>query len=126
MAVTLNRAWGETDLRDLLPAVRVPTLVLYRQGLAEKDSLHVARLIPGAHLLRVSGDDYWGIFLSPEIPQEVERFVAGEAPPEVPDTVLATTLFTDIVGSSARAARLGDRGWRELLARATTPSYDVS
>ena len=117
VAVALNRAWAETDLRHVLPAVRVPTLVLYREGLAEKDSLEVARLIPGAHVLRVTGEDYWGIFLSPEIPEEVERFVGGEAPPEVPDTVLATVMFTDIVGSSARAAELGDRAWRELLER---------
>src|SRR5206468_1996698 len=52
-----------------------------------------------------------------EIPEEVERFVAGESVPEVPDTVLATMLFTDIVGSTAYAAELGDRAWRELLER---------
>ena len=104
VAVALNRAWSETDVRHVLPAVRVPTLVLYRQGLAENDAREVGRLIPEAHTVRVSGDDYWGIFLSPEIPEEVERFVGGEAPPEVPDTVLATVLFTDIVGSSERAA----------------------
>jgi class 3 adenylate cyclase/pimeloyl-ACP methyl ester carboxylesterase len=117
VATALNRAWAETDLRDLLSAVRVPTLVLYRPGFGEKDSLEVASLIQGAHALRVTGEDYWGIFLSPEIPEEVERFVAGEAPPEVPDSVLATMLFTDIVGSSRRAAELGDRAWRELLQR---------
>ena len=48
---------------------------------------------------------------------QVERFVAGEQAPVVPDTVLATLLFTDIVGSTERAAELGDRGWRELLER---------
>ena len=117
VATALNRAWGETDLREMLPAVRVPTLVLYRSGIGEPDSLDVARRIPKAHSLRVSGEDYWGIFLSPEIPEEVERFVAGEAPPEIPDTVLATVLFTDIVGSSAKAAEVGDRAWRELLER---------
>jgi class 3 adenylate cyclase len=117
VATALNRAWAETDLRHVLTAVRVPTLVLYRQGLAEKDSLEVARLIPAAHALRVTGDDYWGIFLSREIPEEVERFVAGEAPPDVPESVLATMLFTDIVGSTERAAELGDRAWRELLGR---------
>jgi class 3 adenylate cyclase len=117
VAVALNRAWAETDLRELLPAVRVPTLVLYREGLAAADSLEVARLITGAHVLRVTGEDYWGIFLSPEIPEEVERFVRGEAPPPVPDTVLATVLFTDIVGSTGRAAELGNRAWRELLER---------
>jgi len=117
VAVALNRAWAETDIRDLLPAVRVPTLVLCRPGFTEEYSREVAELIPGASLLRVTGTDYWGIFLSPEIPEEVESFAAGEAPPEVPDTVLATLLFTDIVGSTERAAELGDRAWRELLER---------
>ena len=117
VATALNRAWAETDLRDVLPAVRVRTLVLYRKGPAEEDSLQVAQLVPGAHALRVTGEDYWGIFLSAELPEEVERFVAGQAPPEVPDSVLATMLFTDIVGSSERAAELGDRRWRELLER---------
>ena len=117
VAVALNRAWAETDVRHVLPAVRVPTLVLYRHGLGENDAREVARHIPGAHSLRVTGEDYWGIFLSPEIPEEVERFVRGEAPPEVPDSVLATMLFTDIVGSTDRAAELGDRAWRELLER---------
>ena len=57
------------------------------------------------------------MFLSPELVDEVERFVAGQAPPEVPETVLATLLFTDIVGSTTRAAELGDQRWRELLGR---------
>ena len=77
----------------------------------------VADRIPGAKATRVSGTDFLGIWLSSEIPEEVERFVAGEPVAEVPDTVLATVLFTDIVGSSARAAELGDRAWRELLER---------
>jgi class 3 adenylate cyclase len=59
----------------------------------------------------------WGIFLSPEIPGEIERFVAGEPMVDVPDTVLSTVLFTDIAGSTERAAELGDRAWRELLGR---------
>jgi len=117
VAYELNRAFFETDLRDILPAVRVPALVLYRPGYYEASALDVADRIPGAALLRVSGTESWGIFFSPEIPDEIERFVAGERPPEVPDTVLATMLFTDIVGSSARAAQLGDRAWRELLER---------
>jgi class 3 adenylate cyclase len=116
VAYALNRAWSETDLREVLPAVRVPTLVLYRPVM-EEDATEVARLIPGARTLRVSGEDYSEAFLSPEIPEEIERFVAGEVVPEVPDTVLATVLFTDIVGSTERAAELGDRGWRELLER---------
>jgi len=116
VAYALNRAWFETDLRDVLPAVHVPTLVLHRP-IMEEHARDVAGRISDARVLRVSGSDYSEIFLSPEIPEEVERFVAGEAAPVVPDSVLATVLFTDIVGSTERAAELGDRGWRELLER---------
>jgi class 3 adenylate cyclase/pimeloyl-ACP methyl ester carboxylesterase len=118
VAYALNRAYFETDLRDVLPAVRVPTLVLYRQHeWSEERALDVARRIPTAGAVRVSGDSFWGVFLSPDIPDEIERFVAGEETAAVPDTVLHTLLFTDIVGSTERAAELGDRGWRELLVR---------
>ena len=116
VAYALNRAWFETDLRDVLPSIRVPTLVLYRDVHAEL-AREVAGSIPGAKAMRVSGADYGELWLSPEIPDEVERFVAGEPVAEVPDTVLSTVLFTDIVGSSAKAAELGDRAWRELLER---------
>jgi class 3 adenylate cyclase len=109
----------ETDLRPVLPAVRVPTLVLYRRGspFGEHEALEVAERIEGARAVRVSGTDDWGIFLSPEIADEIERFVGGEAARMVPDSVLATLLFTDIVGSTERAAELGDRSWQELLDR---------
>ena len=117
-AYALHRAWIETDLREVLPAVRVPTLVMYRtSGNAERNAREVIDRIPSARALRVSGMDYQHIFLSPEIPEEVARFVALKTVPDVPDSVLATILFTDIVGSTERAAELGDRAWRELLER---------
>jgi class 3 adenylate cyclase len=116
VAYALNRAWFDTDLREVLPSIRVPTLVLYRDVEAEL-ARDVANRIPGAKATRVSGTDYSELWLSTEIPEEVERFVAGEPVVEVPDTVLATVLFTDIVGSSAVAAEVGDRAWRELLER---------
>jgi len=116
VAYALNRAWYETDLREVLPSIRVPTLVLYREVEAEL-SRDVADRIPGAKATRVSGADYSEMWLSSEIPEEIERFVAGEPVVEVPDTVLATVLFTDIVGSTAVAAELGDRAWRQLLER---------
>ena len=65
----------------------------------------------------MSGTDYWGVFLSPEVAEEIELLAAGSSTPPVPETILSTLLFTDIVGSSERAASLGDRAWRDLLAR---------
>ena len=118
VAYALNRAFVETDLSDVLRAVRAPTLVLYRHGsLGEEPALKVASQIAGAHRVPVSGTDYFGLFLSFDIADEIERFVRGEQEPEVPDSVLATLLFTDIVASTERAAELGDRAWRELLER---------
>ncbi len=117
VAYALNRAFYETDLREILPAVRVPTLVLYRPGWFEGFAVEVGEQIPSARALRISGDEMFEVDLSPEVPDEIERFVAGEQLPVVPETVLATILFTDIVASTERAAELGDRGWRELLQR---------
>jgi len=118
MAYELNRAFDETDLRDVYAVVRVPTLVLYRDNhLAVAESLAVAAEIPGARAMRVSGTDYWGLFTSFDVADELERFLGGESAPTVPDSVLTTLLFTDIVNSTAHASRLGDRSWRDLLAQ---------
>jgi class 3 adenylate cyclase len=117
-AYALNRAFGESDLRPVLPAVKAPTIVFYRRDwrLVET-TLDVVRRIEGAEAVALPGSDYWGLFLSPEVVDEIERFVGGRAVPAVPDSVLATVLFTDIVGSTERAVQAGDRGWRELLSR---------
>jgi class 3 adenylate cyclase/pimeloyl-ACP methyl ester carboxylesterase len=121
MGYELNRAFGQTDLREVYAAVRVPTLVLYRESPlvpeAADNSLAVAALIADAAAMRVSGNDWWGVFLSLDIADELKRLVAGEAAPAVPESVLTTVLFTDIVGSSERAGELGDRAWRDLLAQ---------
>jgi class 3 adenylate cyclase len=118
MGYELNRAFLQTDVRDVYAAVRVPTLVLYRDTpLAADESLAAAAQIPDARAMRVSGSDYWGVFLSLDIVDELERLVAGDVAPIVPDSVLTTVLFTDIVGSSERARELGDRAWRDVLAR---------
>jgi class 3 adenylate cyclase len=121
MGYELNRAFSQTDLREVYAAVRVPTLVLYREtantALTPEESRAVAALIPGARAMRVSGSDYWGTFLSFDIVDELEHLVAGETSPTVPESVLTTVLFTDIVGSSERARELGDRAWRDLLTK---------
>jgi class 3 adenylate cyclase/pimeloyl-ACP methyl ester carboxylesterase len=116
VAYALNRAFFETDLSDVLPAVHVPTLLLYR-SLMEAETMEVATRLPNARTMRVSGTDYFGIFLSPDIADEIERFVGGEKAPAVPESVLATVMFTDIVGSTERVAKLGDRAWRDLLTK---------
>ena len=114
VAYALNRAFEETDLRDVLPAVRVPTVVLHRTS-DRANALDVAARIPSSQTMLVSGDDYLEIHLSAEVTDLVAEFVSGQAAPEVPDSVLATVMFTDIVASTKRAASLGDRAWRDLL-----------
>jgi class 3 adenylate cyclase len=112
----LNVTYADSDVTDVLPTIGVPALVLVRGPLAkEHGAAEPADLIPGARLAELAGSDYWGVFLSPEIVDEVEAFVATLGAETEPDTVLATILFTDLVGSTAKAAELGDRGWRELL-----------
>jgi class 3 adenylate cyclase/pimeloyl-ACP methyl ester carboxylesterase len=116
VAYALNRAANETDLSEVLPAVRVPTLVLYRSFPEQEEmALEVAARIPSAGAMRVSGTDRSGIYLSLDIVDELERFVAGEEAPFVPESVLATVMFTDLVASTERAAELGDSAWRDLL-----------
>jgi hypothetical protein len=117
MAYAINLAFLETDLTDVLPAVRVPTLVFHRSSTAEPRALEIAAAIPNARAVRLLGEDYLWPFLSPEIPEEIESFVAGEPPPIVPDTVLTTVLFTDIVRSTELARERGDQEWRRLLER---------
>jgi class 3 adenylate cyclase len=118
VAYALNRAFAETDLGEVLPAVRAATLVLYRRGTFNQEaaSQAVAAKIPGARTMHISGSDYAELFLSPEVPDEIERFVAGEEPPSIPTSVLTTVMFTDLVGSTERATALGDSAWRDLLA----------
>jgi class 3 adenylate cyclase len=111
-ALTFYRVFGETDLREVLPTIRVPTLVLYR-GDGRDQMLDVASRIRDARALELRGESL-GSFV--DIAREVEAFLAGPKAESLPDTILATILFTDIVGSTERAAALGDRAWRALLA----------
>jgi len=113
----LNMTYADSDVSDILPTIGVPTLVLVRGKLARQlGAAETAELIPRARFVEIAGSDYWGIFLSPEIVDEVEAFVATLAVGAEPETVLATILFTDLVGSTAKVVELGDRAWRELLA----------
>jgi len=114
-AAEFFRMLHDTDVSDVLPTIRVPTLVVYRAP-ERAAALRVAELIPGARSVQISGDD-GAPWIGDELPAEVERFLSGRDKAPVPDSILTTVLFTDIVASTERAAELGDRVWRDLLAR---------
>jgi class 3 adenylate cyclase len=118
IAYQLNKAYTDSDLRAVLAAIRVPTLVLYRGRLAEDEGARdTATLVPNARLVRLAGSDFWATFLSPEIVDEIEQFVEALGEETVENSVLATLLFTDLVDSTTLAHRLGDRRWAELVER---------
>jgi class 3 adenylate cyclase/pimeloyl-ACP methyl ester carboxylesterase len=113
--VEFRRMQAELDISDVLPAIRVPTLVLDKK-LMQPRSTEVAEAIPGAEYLEVPGDGF-AIWENDFALEAINGFLAGTAPRQVPDSVLATVLFTDLVGSTERAAQLGDRAWRDVLTR---------
>jgi class 3 adenylate cyclase len=109
----------EIDVRNVLPAIRVPTLILHRTAERVIDVGHaryMAQHIPDAKLVELAGEDHqpW-LGDRDAVLNEVEEFLTGKHQVLEPERVLATVLFTDIVGSTERAAALGDRPWRELL-----------
>jgi Adenylate and Guanylate cyclase catalytic domain len=110
---------GQIDIRDTLPVIRVPTLVLHRTGDLDtsiEEGRYLAAHIPGARFVGLPGADHlpWAGDQD-AILDEVEEFLTGVRPVPEPDRVLATVLFTDIVGSTEHAAELGDRRWRDVL-----------
>jgi class 3 adenylate cyclase len=114
-AAEFRRIQMETDIADVLPSIRLPTLILTKQRSREQ-CVFVAERIPGAQLVMLPGVG-GAIHENDEGVKEIESFLRGEATLAVPDSVLATLLFTDLVGSTERAALVGDRAWRDLLAR---------
>jgi pimeloyl-ACP methyl ester carboxylesterase len=108
---------SQIDVRALLPAIRVPTLVLHRSG--DRDSRpeegrYIAERIPGARFIELSGDDHFPSIDGDQILDEVEEFLTGVRKAPELDRVLATVLFTDIADSTEKASELGDRAWLEL------------
>jgi class 3 adenylate cyclase len=119
-AAALTSMNSEVDVRSVLPGITVPTLVVHHRGDRRVDvgaARWLAGQIPGARFVELPGDDHL-IWADPDpIVDLVEEFVTGVPPAEVPDRVLVTVLFTDIVGSTATASALGDEAWRGLLDR---------
>jgi class 3 adenylate cyclase len=120
-AISVMRMNMEIDARHVLPAIGVPTLVLHRTGdrLTPVDQArHMAKHIRCAKLVELPGEDHtpW-VGDTDALLDEIEEFLTGIRHGPEPDRILATVLFTDIVGSTKRAVELGDRDWRELLAQ---------
>jgi class 3 adenylate cyclase len=108
-----------SDVRPLLPAIRVPTLVLHRPDCAFipiELGRELAEGIPGAIYRELPGADYFPFIGDTEtMVAEIEEFITGTKKPTFVDRVLSTVMFTDIVGSTAVAANMGDRAWKALL-----------
>ena len=112
---------GEFDVRDVLPSIRVPTLVMHRTDdsfIQVEHSRYIASRIPGARYVELEGEE--NMFSLGDVEAvlgEIGEFLTGSRHEHEPDRMLATVLFTDICDSTRRAAEMGDRGWRFLLER---------
>jgi class 3 adenylate cyclase len=118
-ALALARMNTQIDVRHVLPTISVPTLVLHRTGDLDAniaEGRYIAERIPGAKFVELPGNDHlpW-VGNQEDIVDEIEEFLTGVRPAPEPDRMLATVLFTDIVGSTEWAASLGDKAWRDVL-----------
>jgi class 3 adenylate cyclase len=117
-AVALNRMNTQIDTRAVLPTIGAPTLVLHRTGdrnVNVEEGRWIAGQIPGAKYVELGGDEHLVWIGDDTLLDEVESFLTGVRRGPEPTRLLATVLFTDIVGSTETAAKLGDRRWRGLL-----------
>jgi class 3 adenylate cyclase len=114
-ALALRRMVMNVDVRDILPSIRVPTLIVHT-SVRRDESEYIAERIPGARRLELKGRErvFW---LADGFPDAITNFARAAWGEPEPDTLLATVLFTDIVGSTAKAAELGDHSWRNLIER---------
>jgi class 3 adenylate cyclase/pimeloyl-ACP methyl ester carboxylesterase len=120
MAVALNQLERETDVRDVLRTVQAPTLVMHRRDEAVyhvEEGRYIAHHIPGARFVELEGADHLpGDGNLSVLIEEIGRFLDSVRDEEASfDRVLASVMFTDIVGSTEKAVQLGDRGWRDTL-----------
>jgi pimeloyl-ACP methyl ester carboxylesterase len=120
-AIALMRMNNEIDIRHILSAIQVPTLVLHRTGdlrVSVEAGRFLGASIPGAKYVELPGDDHvpW-VGDVDRLGDEIEEFLTGSRAEVEPDRVLATVMFTDIVDSTKRASEMGDRRWHAILAQ---------
>jgi class 3 adenylate cyclase/alpha-beta hydrolase superfamily lysophospholipase len=114
-ALAIVRMAMNIDVRDVLPSIHVPTLIVH-EARNRDEAAYIAERIPNARHVELNSVDR--VFWNAEgLAEHIVDFARGVASPAEPDTVLATVLFTDIVGSTAKAAELGDRAWADLVQR---------
>jgi pimeloyl-ACP methyl ester carboxylesterase len=115
----IYRTFLEIDVREVLPTLQVPTLVLHRHGdrvVNWRAGRYIAEQIPGARFVDLPGPDHFPwVGDTDAVLEEVREFLTGVRVAAEPDRVLATVMYTDIVSSTERASALGDRRWRDLL-----------
>jgi pimeloyl-ACP methyl ester carboxylesterase len=119
MLAALVQMFFDIDVRDVVPSVHVPTLVLHRRYdrlVNVRNGRWLAEHLPDAKLVELPGDDHIIWYEHPELTlAEVQEFLTGTRAAREPDRVLATVLFTDIVDSTRIASDMGDKRWREVL-----------
>jgi len=119
--LTFLEMMAAVDVRSVVPAVTVPTLVLHRRDNRLRwvqSARSLAAELPAAQLVELPGASHMAAYGDTAgLLDEVQRFLTGTQPDAPADTVLATVMFTDIVSSTDRARDLGDRRWRDLLDR---------
>jgi hypothetical protein len=120
--IAIERIWAELDIRPVLPTIQAPTLVLHRRGDPGRARRGRPRLRPADSRSAIRGarGDDWPVWAGDqtELFDSIESFLRGIREEEAElDRVLATVLFTDIVGSTEKATAVGDRAWRELVER---------
>jgi len=109
---------SQIDVRDVLPTISAPTLVLHRTGDSDSkvgEGGYIASRIPGARFVELSGDAHLPSVDPDQILDEIESFLTGVRRGPDPERVLATILFTDLVGSTETAVDVGDRRWAGLI-----------
>jgi len=120
MARALWDSFTQADVRAVLPTIDLPTLIIHHRGsrIPVENALYAAEHIPGSRYVELEGIDHLPLTHDADrIADEIEEFLVGARGASEPERMLATVLFTDIVGSTDRAAAIGDHEWHELLDR---------
>ena len=121
MARALIDACVQINVKDVLPTVKVPSLILHRRDdimVPVEHGREVAELMPEARYVELPGNDHlWWLGDADLLIDEIEQFLTGARHTHTPERALATVVFTDVVASTERTASIGDRAWRELLER---------